>query len=158
MKKIEIAIVIAAALGSLASAGCVTSNDKLKLDVPAEQKATVLGMSETKIMFGVERDLSITAVDGKNTFRGWGKGYPVSVELMPGKHVLTVLYRITDQGAPGPTGEKNVELDVRAGRTYVADLKDEYGQWEVSFREITDEEMRAAEERRARMRAEQLDW
>ncbi len=155
MKKI--AIILTAAFLGLGSTGCITNQDKLKLDVPAEQKATVLGLSETRVMFGVERDVSITMVDGKNTFRGWGKGYPVSVELMPGKHQLTVLYRITDQGAAGPTGEKNVEIDVRAGRTYVTELKDEYGTWEVSFREITDEEVRAAEERRAKIRAEQFD-
>ena len=157
MKKIEIASILTAVFLGLGSAGCVTNQDKLKLDVPAEQKATVLGLSETKVMFGIERDVSITMVDGRNTFRGWGKGYPVSVELMPGKHTLTVLYRITDQGAAGPTGEVNVEIDVRAGRTYVTELKDEYGKWEVSFREITDEEIRAEEERRARIRAEQFE-
>jgi len=157
MKKTEIAIILTIACLSFGSTGCISNQDKLKLDVPTEQKATVLGLSETRVMFGVERDLSITAVDGRNTFRGWGKGYPVSVELMPGKHVLTVLYRITDQGAAGPTGEKNVEIDVRAGRTYVTELEDEYGTWEISFREITDEEVRAAEERRDRIRAEQFE-
>ena len=157
MKKIDFASILTIALLGFGSTGCITNQDKLQLDVPADQKATVLGLSETKVMFGIERDVSITAVDGRNTFRGWGKGYPVSVELMPGKHTLTVLYRITDQGAPGPTGEKNVEIDVRAGRTYVTELKDEYGTWEISFREVTDEEERAVEERRAKNRAEQFE-
>lgn len=150
--------ILALSLTVLGASACVTRNDKLTLDVPAENKAVVYGMSETKVMFGVERDLKIMAIDGVNTFRGWGKGYPVSVELLPGKHTLTVLYVITDQGAPGPTGEKNVEIDVRAGREYVSDLTFEDGEWTPSFREVTDEEIRAAEERRAKIRAEQLEY
>jgi hypothetical protein len=149
--------ILALSLTVLSASACVTQNDKLELDVPAENKATVYGLAETKIMFGVERDLSILAIDGVNTFRGWGKGYPVSVELLPGKHTLTVLYRITDQGAPGPTGEKNVEIDVRAGRSYVSELTLEDDVWTPSFREVTDEEIREAEERRARIRAEQFE-
>ncbi|MCY2961287.1 MAG: hypothetical protein NTY35_14085 [Planctomycetota bacterium] len=149
--------ILALALTAFGSTACVTRNDTLKLDIPAENKATVYGLAETKVMFGVERDLSITAIDGVNTFRGWGKGYPVSVELTPGRHTLTVLYRITDQGAPGPTGETKLEVDVRAGRTYVSDLVLEDGRWTPSIREITDEEMRVAEERRAKIRAEQFE-
>lgn len=149
--------ILALALTTFGASACVTQNDKLKLDVPAENKATVYGLSETKVMFGVERDLSITAIDGVNTFRGWGKGYPVSVELMPGRHTLTVLYRITDQGAPGPTGEANVEIDVRPGRSYVSTLEQDDGRWVPSFREVTDAEIRAAEDRRARIRADQFD-
>lgn len=149
--------ILALTLAALGASACVTRNDKLELDIPAENKATVYGLAETTVMFGVERDLSITAIDGVNTFRGWGKGYPVSVELTPGKHTLTVLYRITDQGAPGPTGETNIEVDVRAGRSYVSDLTLEDGRWTPSVREITDEELRAADERRARIRAEQFE-
>jgi hypothetical protein len=149
--------ILALSLTVLSASACVTQNDKLELDVPAENKATVYGLAETKVMFGVERDLSILAIDGVNTFRGWGKGYPVSVELLPGKHTLTVLYRITDQGAPGPTGEKNVEIDVRAGRAYVSELTLEDDVWTPSFREITDAEIREADERRARIRAEQFE-
>ncbi len=150
--------ILALSLTVLGASACVTRNDRLTLDVPVENKAVVYGMSETKVMFGVERDLSIMAVDGVNTFRGWGKGYPVSVEVLPGKHTLTVLYRITEQGAPGPTGETNVEVDVRAGREYVSDLTFEDGRWVPSFREVTDEEIRAAEERRAQIRAEQMEY
>src|SRR5690606_5623460 len=124
--------ILALTLAALGASACVTRNDKLELDIPAENKATVYGLAETTVMFGVERDLSITAIDGVNTFRGWGKGYPVSVELTPGKHTLTVLYRITDQGAPGPTGETNIEVDVRAGRSYVSDLTLEDGRWTPS--------------------------
>jgi hypothetical protein len=143
-------------LAALGTASCVTRNDVLKLDVPAENKAVVYGLAETTVMFGMERDLSITAIDGVRTYRGYGKGYPVSVELLPGKHVLTVLYRVTDQGAPGPTGEVDVEIDVRAGRQYVSELELVDGRWKPSFREITDAEMRAAEERRAKIRADQF--
>lgn len=153
----QIRWILALTLTVLGASSCVTRNDTLKLDVPAENKATVYGLAETTVMFGVERDLSITAIDGVNTFRGWGKGYPVSVELSPGKHSLTVLYRITDQGSPGPTGEVNVEIDVRGGREYVSDLKNVDGHWTPSFREITDEEMRTAEERRQKIRAEQFE-
>jgi len=149
--------ILALTLTAFGASACVTRNDKLELDIPAENKAIVYGLAETTVMFGVERDLSITAIDGVNTFRGWGKGYPVSVELTPGKHTLTVLYRITDQGAPGPTGETNIEVDVRAGRSYVSDLTLEDGRWTPSFREITDEELRAADERRAKIRAEQFE-
>lgn len=149
--------ILALALTLFGASACVTRNDTLKLDVPVENKAIVYGLAETKVMFGVERDMSILAIDGVNTFRGWGKGYPVSVELTPGRHTLTVLYRITEQGAPGPTGETNVEIDVRAGRSYVSDLKLEDGRWTPSFREITDEELRQAEERRAKIRAEQFE-
>lgn len=150
--------ILALSLTVLGASACVTRNDRLTLDVPVENKAVVYGMVETKVMFGVERNMSIMAIDGVNTFRGWGKGYPVSVELLPGKHTLTVMYRITDQGAPGPTGEKNIELDVRGGREYVSELTFEDGVWTPSFREITDEEMRAAEERRAQIRAEQMEF
>lgn len=149
--------ILALSLAALSASSCVTRNDKLELDLPPESKATVYGMAETKVMFGVERDLSITAIDGVNTFRGWGKGYPVSVELTPGRHTLTVLYRITDQGAAGPTGETNVEVEVRAGRSYLSDLTLVDGRWTPSFRELTDEEMRAAQERRAKNRAEEFD-
>jgi hypothetical protein len=149
--------ILALALTVVGASACQTRNDKLELDLPAENKATVYGMSETTVMFGVERDLSITAIDGVNTFRGWGKGYPVSAELTPGRHTLTVLYRITDQGSPGPTGEVNVEIEVRGGRSYVSDLVLEDGKWTPTFREVTDEELRAAEERRARIRAEQFE-
>lgn len=149
--------ILALAIAAFGTSACITQNDKLKLDVPPESKATVYGMSETVVMFGVERDLSITAVDGVNTFRGWGKGYPVSVEVTPGRHVLSVLYRVTDQGQPGPTGEVNVEIDVRAGRSYVSSLEDVDGKWTPSFREVTDEEMRIAEERRTRIRNEQFE-
>lgn len=154
MKKNWILLLALTAFGTTA---CITQNDKLKLDIPPENKATVFGLSETTVMFGVERDLSITAIDGVNTFRGWGKGYPVSVELTPGHHVLTVLYRITEQGAAGPTGEMNVEVDVRAGRSYVSTLENVDGRWTPSFREITDAEIKAAEERRAKIRAEQFE-
>ncbi len=149
--------ILALSLTVLGASACVTRNDKMTLDVPAQNKAIVYGMAETKVMFGVERDLSILAIDGENTFRGWGKGYPVSVELLPGKHTLTVLYRITEQGAPGPTGETNVEIDVRGGRSYVSDLTFEDGRWIPSFREVTDAEIRQAEERRERIRAEQFE-
>ncbi len=145
------------AITTFGASACITQNDKLKLDVPTENKATVFGLSETTVMFGVERDLSITAIDGVNTFRGWGKGYPVSVELTPGHHVLTVLYRITEQGGAGPTGETNVEVDVRAGRSYVSSLENVDGRWTPSFREITDAEIQAAEERRANIRAQQFE-
>ncbi|MBL8860539.1 MAG: hypothetical protein JNK02_00880 [Planctomycetes bacterium] len=150
--------ILALSLTVLGASSCVTRNDVLKLDVPAENKAIVYGLAETKVMFGVERNVSITAIDGVRTYRGYGKGYPVSVELLPGRHVLTVLYRITDQGAPGPTGEANVEIDVRGGRQYVTELEQVEGRWVPSFREITDEEIRAAEERRARLRAEQFQY
>ncbi len=149
--------IVASALLALGIAGCAMHNDRLKLDLPMEQKAVVLGLDETKLMIGVERDLSFTAVDGNNTFRGWGKGYPVSVELTPGRHKLTALYRITDQGAPGPTGEITTEIEVRAGRTYRSDLYLEDGRWQVRYLEITDAELRAQEERRAKIRAEQFD-
>jgi hypothetical protein len=144
-------------LAALGAAACITRNDVLELDVPPEQKATVYGIAETTVMFGIERDLSITAIDGVRTYRGYGQGYPVSVELLPGRHVLTVLYRITDQGAPGPTGEVDVEVDVRAGRQYMGELELVDGRWKPSFREVTDEELRAAEERRARIRAQQFE-
>ncbi len=153
----QIRWILALTLTVLGASACVTRNDTLKLDVPPENKATVYGLAETTVMFGIERDLSITAIDGVNTFRGWGKGYPVSVELTPGKHSLTVLYRITDQGSPGPTGEVNVEIDVRGGREYVSDLKNVDGHWTPSFREITDEELRTREERRQKIRAEQFE-
>lgn len=149
--------ILALALATVGTSACVTRNDKLTLDIPAENKATVYGLAETKVMFGVERDLSITAIDGVSTFRGWNKGYPVSAELTPGRHTLTVLYRITDQGAGGPTGETNVEIDVRAGRSYVAQLEQDDGKWTPTFREVTDEEIRIAEERRAKIRAEQFE-
>lgn len=149
--------ILALSLTVLGASACVTQNDVLELDVPAENKAIVYGLTETKVMFGVERYMSIMAIDGVSTFRGWGKGYPVSVELLPGRHALTVMYRITDQGAAGPTGEQIVEIDVRAGRSYVSDLTYEDGVWTPSFREITDAEIREADERRARIRAEQFE-
>jgi len=149
--------ILALAITAFGTTACITQNDKLELDVPPESKATVFGLSETTVMFGVERDLSITAIDGVNTFRGWGKGYPISVDLTPGRHVLTVLYRITDQGSPGPTGEMNIEVDVRAGRSYVSSLENVDGRWTPSVREITDEEIKAAEERRAKIRAQQFE-
>jgi hypothetical protein len=146
-----------AALLGLAAAGCVTTNDTLKLDLPAENKALVKGLAENKAMTGVERTLSFTAIDGVSTYRGWGKGYPISVELPAGHHSLTMLYRITDQGAPGPTGEITKEIEVRGGRMYLSDLRLEDGRCDVTFREVTDAEMREREQRRQQMRAEQMD-
>ncbi len=46
---------------------------------------------------------------------------------------------------------------MRAGRSYVSELALDDGRWTPSFREVTDEELRIAEDRRARIRAEQFE-
>jgi hypothetical protein len=148
---------IVASCAAVVAAGCVTREDRLKLDVPAEQKAVVYGIVENKVMTGVERALSFTAIDGVSTYRGYGKGYPVTVELLPGRHTLTVLYRITEQGQAGPAGEFTKELEVRPGRTYRTLLEEDDGRWDVSFHELSEAEMRAEEQRRAERRAAQMD-
>ena len=46
---------------------------------------------------------------------------------------------------------------MRAGRSYVSELMLEDGRWIPSVREVTDEELRLADERRAKIRAEQFE-
>ena len=103
------------AVSALALVACSTTSARLGL--PPDQVAVVVGLDEHRT-FGRGLGLAFEAVDGKTFGSGLFASMPMTIEVLPGKHVLRCFCASTFDGLQGPSGSVDVELDARAGAVY----------------------------------------
>jgi hypothetical protein len=115
-------------------AACGGPGQRHSSGLPSDQIAEVRGINDPWRILGMERHLTFSALEGT----AFTEGLVQFVELAPGRHTLRCHYHVNVDNSTIADGQRDVELEVEAGKAYQGTLVLEgAGKCGVSFSPVS---------------------